>query len=292
MGEEASFFESHGHRLFSVLHRPDDVQEIRADTGVIICDAFGEEKLWSHRVLVNFARFLAQRSFHILRFDCMGHGDSEGNYEQVTIETQVNDVLRAMEVLRVRTGVRRIVLHGVRFGATLAAIVAARSGCIDAVTLWNPIIDGEKYFQECLRSAVTTQMTTYGKVRYTRAEMVNDLRAGKAVNSDGYLISPELYKGMVQIRLADVLKDYQRPFAVIQVKKDEAAPIDKDAQQFCSVMEQARKPLRVAAVTGNWFWKELNIYPQHEQLLYEVTWKTLLEPNDQEQEQPGAVAHH
>lgn len=276
MKEEASFFESHGRRLFSVLHCPDDAQGPQADTGVIICDAFGEEKLWAHRVLVNFARFLTQRSFCVFRFDCMGHGDSEGISEEATVETQVDDILRATEVFRSRAGVRRIILHGVRFGATLAAIAASKSELASAVMLWSPIFDGEKYFHECLRSAVTTQMTIYGKVNYTRAEMVNDLLAGKSVAIDGYLFSSEMYKGIVKLQLVDILKSYQRPFAIIQVNRGQTETLSKDILNFCGVMKEAKWARRFSSVKGNWFWKELNIYPQYEGPLFEETLMALL----------------
>jgi hypothetical protein len=51
--ETPQFFPNReSQRLFSVLHRVPS-----ADLAVVVCAPLFDEKLWSHRVLVNFARY-------------------------------------------------------------------------------------------------------------------------------------------------------------------------------------------------------------------------------------------
>src|SRR5210317_2099212 len=95
--EEPFFFKNRANRLFGVKHIPDCSP---ADTGIVLIHAFGEEKLWSHRVLVNFARAAARRGYSVLRFDLSGHGDSDGQTEDCTVETFLADIETAKRRLR------------------------------------------------------------------------------------------------------------------------------------------------------------------------------------------------
>ena len=122
--EEPLFFPSEGYRLFGVLHSPVDGKRENTKVGLVFCDPFAEEKLWAHRIYVNMARYLAENGIWALRFDCMGHGDSEGEFEESTVETRLRDIRNAVRFLKEQSGVDRIGLLGLRFGGTLAAIAA------------------------------------------------------------------------------------------------------------------------------------------------------------------------
>lgn len=280
MIEEPFFFSNKHYRLFSVLHHPLDAKSPHSETGIIFCDPFVEEKLWTHRVLVNFGRLLAKNSYWVLRFDCMGHGDSDGNYEDSSVETRLSDIDRAVGVLKEKTGVKRVVLLGARFGGTLGALAATLNDNVNAVILWNPITNGEKYFQECLRANLTTQMTTYRKIKYTREQMVRDLLDGKPINIEGYLISSQFYKEISQIRLAETLKGYDRPLFMVQIYKEDQVKIDPAFQELSDSWEKEGKPAQFTAVKGAPFWRELKFFPQREEALFERTLDWILKQED------------
>ena len=46
--------------------------------GIVFCHPFGEEKLWTHRVFVTFARRLAAAGHAVLRFDHRANGEQMG----------------------------------------------------------------------------------------------------------------------------------------------------------------------------------------------------------------------
>ena len=75
--------------MFGVLHAPEDKTP---EAGILLCHAFGEEKLWSHRVSVNLAREAVCRGYAAFRFDFRGHGDSAGHSEGCTIDTYLSDI--------------------------------------------------------------------------------------------------------------------------------------------------------------------------------------------------------
>jgi alpha/beta superfamily hydrolase len=100
-------------------------------------------------VYVNFARDLANRGYTVLRFDYMGNGDSDGNFEDSSIETNLSDIRCALQVLREKVGFSCwFGVIGLRFGATLAALVAEPEADISRLVLWEPVVNGAQYMQE------------------------------------------------------------------------------------------------------------------------------------------------
>ncbi len=192
--ETPFFFELGDERLFGVLHGAENPV-----TGVVFCHAFAEEKLWSHRVYVNFARAAAAAGFAVLRFDMRGEGDSARDFEATDIETRVADVRRAVQELRSRVPtLQRVFLVGHRLGGSIA--VAA--GNADGIAIWDPVPDGAEYFSQLLRSNLTTQMAIDGKVTRTREALIVVLQAGETVTADGYGLSAALHAQMSALLLA------------------------------------------------------------------------------------------
>ena len=87
--------------------------------------------------------------------------------------------------------VQRIGLIGLRLGASFAASLleaGAESPRLRSapLVLWDPILDGDAYFQELLRSNLSTQLAVYGKVVDNREVLTARIRAGGTVNVDGF----------------------------------------------------------------------------------------------------------
>nr|WP_281169024.1 alpha/beta hydrolase [Fulvivirga imtechensis] len=117
------------------------------DTGVVFCYPCGQEYIRCHKLYLNMANQLAKRGFHALRFDYKGTGDSSGDFCELTINQSLEDIHLVIEQFRQSFDISRIVLFGVRFGATLA-IMYSKLAPVDALILWNPILDGSSYIKE------------------------------------------------------------------------------------------------------------------------------------------------
>lgn len=207
MNEVPFFFSRGTTSLFGVLHEP---TAVRRPVGLVMSHPLAEEKLWSHRVFVSMARQLAADGYPVLRFDYMGAGDSTGRSDEVDLGSQLADLATAVETLATRSaGLHHIGLIGLRLGATVAALTmeAAERGEAPAIlrgsplVLWDPVLDGSAYLLEVLRTNLSAQMATHGKVIETREVMVQRILGGASVNVDGYEIARPLFESVGRVDL-------------------------------------------------------------------------------------------
>jgi pimeloyl-ACP methyl ester carboxylesterase len=131
---------------------------------VVLCAPFGQEYLRAHRSLRQLAVMLADVGYHVLRFDYFGTGDSAGELSEADVAGWEDDIRTAIDELRDTCNARRVSLVGLRLGAALAARVAARSGAdVDAVVLWDPIVDGGRYVRGLLQDATNGRRPPRGR---------------------------------------------------------------------------------------------------------------------------------
>lgn len=278
MAETPFFFAREDARLFGILHSPEGAAQPLA---FVMSHPFGEEKLWSHRVFVSFARTLAQRGHAVLRFDYFGAGDSSGMSADASLTSHRADLLAAIGALEQKVpGVQRIGLIGLRLGASFAALVAesaAESATLARVrtaplVLWDPILDGDAYFQELLRSNLSTQLAVYGKVVDNREVLTARIRAGGTVNVDGYEIGKDLLESCgVNNLLTPEAKRHDGPTLVVQIAASEAQKERAELKALAGSYSQGTL-LRAAEQP---FWREIKPFYARANQLQETTLRWL-----------------
>ncbi len=144
---DVGFFEANGRSLLGAFH---PAPRLRAGgAAVLLCNPFGEEAARVHRAFRVLAGRLQDEGYACLRFDYSGTGDSSGETLDCTVEGWLEDMEAAIEELRRQSGNSRIVLVGLRFGATLAALCAQRDPQrIAHLVLWDPVVRGDQYLRE------------------------------------------------------------------------------------------------------------------------------------------------
>jgi uncharacterized protein len=254
MTETPLFFANGRHQLFGVLHEAGVVDADKP--AFVFCHAFGEEKLWTHRPFVTFARELAALGYPVLRFDYMGNGDSGGTFAESTLETMLSDVQAAVGQVRIATGRAGVSLLGLRFGASIACLAAEQLPELRHLVLWAPIVDGGRYMQELLRINLTTQMSSYKKIVHDRVALVGQMEAGATVNVDGYDMALPLYTQCSAVKLAAEAKTFAGPCLAVQVDR---APAAKPAAELSELMARYARATVVCAQEEP-FWKEIARY--------------------------------
>ena len=248
--ERPFFFHNKKAKLFGVLHAPENEE---AKQGFVFCHPFMEEKLWTHRVFVSFARELVKKGYAVLRFDHYGHGDSEGAFKDADINGYLSDINTAIEQLKGEVpSIEHVNLLGMRFGCMTAATISEQRDDIHQLILWEPVIDGARYMQEMLRSNLATQMAVFGEVKTKRDELVEQMKSGNTVNVDGYDISHALYEQGSSLSLKGD-KKFKGDCLIIQMNKKLQQPIKKDLQELSDSYQRSS----IAVVEEMAFWREI-----------------------------------
>ena len=117
------------------------------ELGVIVLPPIGYEYWTSHRTLRVLAERLAARGALVLRVDHDGTADSAGDqWDEGRVARWRASAQHAARELRAN-GVSRLVIVGLRFGATLALLDAANVGA-GAVVAWAPVVSGRRFVRE------------------------------------------------------------------------------------------------------------------------------------------------
>lgn len=263
MNERPFFFDAGSRHLFGVLHEP--TAKAPAKPGFVFCHPLAEEKLWTHRVFVSFARRLAARGHAVLRFDYMGNGDSDGEFSQTSLDTMKSDVAAAIRTLQNQAGVEQVGLVGLRMGATVASLVAEEND-IKALVMWAPIVDGSRYMQEILRVNLSTQLAVYKEIRQDREALAAAMEQGVTVNTDGYELAFPLFSQVSAVSLAAEPKRHADRCLVVQIDRVPGAP-NSELGQLVKAYPNAS--LEVAIEEP--FWKEIRRWYAHAPALFETT---------------------
>lgn len=256
MSETPFYFGNEGQRLFAVLHSPDSSSE--SGTGLVLCHAFAEEKLWAHRAFVNCARRLARAGHNVLRFDYRGYGDSDGRFEDSTVDSQVSDTQAALRALRDKCPeLKHVGLLGLRFGATIACLAAESDGVCDRLALLDPVTDLREYIHDALRSHLTTQMVMYGKIVMNRDQLVEAIQNGELINIDGYDIGKKFYDSAMRYEVFTGEKSYTGPCLILDISRKEK-PVAAKTIAFAGTFRNAECQQAIEEP----FWKETKIFVQ------------------------------
>jgi len=140
------YFGSSQQPLFGVYHAA--AGPAARVGGVVICQPFGSEYIRAHRSLRELAQRLAGAGFPTLRFDYYGCGDSGGGSDEGRAERWLDDIALAVAELREASAGSKVSLVGLRLGATLAALLAARSRDVERLVLWEPVMSGAEHLAE------------------------------------------------------------------------------------------------------------------------------------------------
>lgn len=264
MTETPFFFPNGDYRLFGVLHEA--LQPAKKE-GFVFCAPFAEEKLWTHRVFVNFARVLAEKGYPVLRFDYMGNGDSEGDFEDSSVESMLSDIECAVNTLREKfPGIETVGLLGLRFGATMALLAAARGNDVGRLILWEPIIDGSAYMRDMLRINLATQTSVYKTIRYNSEALVRTMKDGQTVNVDGYEMTLQLYEQSCAIDLVNGPIPFMGKTLIVKIARKNGE-MDQAFKNLQNCLGKCEAELAIEEP----FWKEIKLYYPHANNLFRIT---------------------
>jgi len=132
-------FQSMGKQIVGMHHKSNDEKLI------IMCHGFTGNKIENKRLYVEAARTFAADGVSALRFDFYGSGDSDGEFEQTLISTNIQNLKDAF-VWAQDNGYQKIAVLGISMGAATAILTQAEISA-QVLVLWSSVPDFKILFQ-------------------------------------------------------------------------------------------------------------------------------------------------
>lgn len=192
---EPFFFGEDPKRLYGCHHPPR--AGLDRGCGVVLCSPFGQESIRAHRTYLQLALRLSRVGFHVLRFDYYGCGDSAGETEDGNIGEWVQSISTAIAEMRTRATRHKVCLFGLRLGATLAMMAGAPRSDVDALILWDPVIDGESYLAD-LRQMHRERLGKF------RSAVSSEASPNASTDLLGLHFSEPMLSGLAEINLLEL----------------------------------------------------------------------------------------
>lgn len=211
--ERLLWIPSRGQRMAGVLHLPAGRKRAPA---VLMLHGFTGHKVETHRLFVHTARRLAAEGFVALRFDFLGSGDSEGEFEQMTIRGEVEDALNGLAFLRAqhRVDITRLGMLGFSLGGCVAALSLPRAGDLRALVLWAPVSN---------------------PMRWMPASGVPE----RPVNIGGYRVGVAFYRELPELKPLESARTYRGAVLVLHGAADTAVS-PQEGRAYEGAFSQAR----------------------------------------------------
>jgi predicted alpha/beta hydrolase len=208
--EEAMFLGRDALKMFACAYIPE-----RQPIGiVVVCPSVLEDFRRNYRREVLLARSLVRRNVAVLRFHYRGCGNSDGDSNDLSLESMVEDTLFAVEWLKARVGSDPTVLVGTRLGSFPAAITSRLKG--SALTLWDPVVEPIPYFREAFRARLIRELGRGGGG--TSISIDEEMRSKGSVDVIGYSIGRRLYEDLAGRRLKDEIGEQKRSLLLAQIR--------------------------------------------------------------------------
>jgi exosortase A-associated hydrolase 1 len=193
--ERASSFQCQGSWLYGILHVPEQA----GAKGVLIVVGGPQYRVGSHRQFTLLARHLAADGIPVMRFDCRGMGDSEGDPR--TFEDMEEDVRCAIDTfLKEVPTLNELVIWGLCDAASAALFYAHRDQRVTGLVLLNPWVRTEQ-------GAAKVYLKRYYAARLFQPELWNKIRRGnfsygKAIRSLSQIVGSVLKEKKERIMAA------------------------------------------------------------------------------------------
>ncbi len=188
-------FTSNGSQLVGMLHSSS------SDKVIIMCHGFKGDKIENKRLFVEAARVFARENYDVLRFDFYGSGDSEGEFEDTLISTNIANLTDAVQFVKDK-GYKHIAVLGISMGAA-AVILTVNKFDVEAVVLWSAVPDMKTVFAANIKS-------------------MGDFDPDKIVYEyEGWSIKRYFWEDAVQYNIKEQLARIKAPKLIVQGTADD-----------------------------------------------------------------------
>ncbi len=197
-------------RIAGIIQKPDGEIKFPA---VIFCHGFTGNHIEPHFIFRRAADALIQENIGSIRFDFRGSGDSDGEFKDMTVRTELEDVKRvynyALSLPWVSSS--RIGLLGFSMGGTITAFFAGENPeSVKTICFWAPALKNVEVF------------TSHS----------GDSQEEKRLFKEGFMdvggltISMDFIKTITSKNSLDELENFKGKITIIHGTEDESVPYE------------------------------------------------------------------
>jgi pimeloyl-ACP methyl ester carboxylesterase len=221
MQTKLSFTNSQGVELVGILSDPNKTK----DVVMILCHGFSSSK--GSTTHITLEKLFNEKNIATFRFDFFGHGESKGNFEDITVSEGMDDVLNAIKLLK-KQGYKKIGVFGSSYGGMAAFLAAARTKDLFVLCLKCPVSDyfGKLMAQLCYEEV--EQWKQNGWTTYTSSS------TGKK-----HKLNYSFFKDPLNDKGYDAAKKITVPTLIIHGDADVTVPLEQ-SRKLASFIKNAK----------------------------------------------------
>ena len=207
------FLNRNNQHLAGVLHLP---RNSAGPPVIIMSHGFTDDKVSDNRLFVQFSRQAQEEGYAVLRFDYAGSGDSEGDFADMTVSGEMQDLLSAIDFIKTVRELTHspVYLVGYSLGGAVALAVASRDTRVQGFIGWAPASNLIAVFH-----AILGKETFLKAFKGETVECRND--------SKQFILKPGFFSDLTQHQpLCDIAKLAPRPVLLIQGTADSKVLLD------------------------------------------------------------------
>lgn len=210
-------FENENQKLVGIIHSPEKIK--KKVPGIIMFHGFTGNKTEAHRLFVHVARRLCEAGFMVMRFDFRGSGDSDGEFEDLTVANEVSDAEKAITFFLKQKGVdkEKVGVIGLSMGGRVATILASKDKRIKFVILYSAAF-GPLYERF---------------LGFIKPEQWQILNSGGSIEihdpnvSSGWYLKKKFFETVDYIIPFEVMNKIRVPILIIHGDQDKAIPVEE-----------------------------------------------------------------
>ena len=217
--ERAVSFQNQGLRMWGMLHLPG---ASGTHPAVLMLHGITGDKTGSHRLFVHAARAFAAHGIAALRFDMCGSGDSEGEFQDMTLRSEVSDAQVALEWLLGQPQVdgSRLGVLGLSLGGMVTSMLVGHNPhLVRGVAYWAAAANADTITHMAQRTATEGKTTTESLV--------------SALARDGYImfwrypLGLPLVQDLIQQQPLEELTHYRGRALIVHSVGDPTVPVSQ-----------------------------------------------------------------
>ncbi|MDQ0219139.1 alpha/beta fold hydrolase [Peribacillus cavernae] len=205
-----------GKQISTIVHVPQNTASSKGKSPVIVYfHGFAGNKTVGNRMGVKLARRLCAEGYLVVRFDYIGSGESEGDFETDTFFTgwiEDAQIVLAWTKTLENADLKRIGIIGHSLGGALVTHLSASDKTLKSICTLSPVSYLERNFEQIILGPA----------------LWADLLRGQTIrnfNGSGYSLSSLFAQDIVRYNILESAGKISQPILIIHGKKDQVVPV-------------------------------------------------------------------